>query len=179
MLHPKTSALVIADAPRAGGANTELPLQSLKMLVDGARLLQVPIFFVRYPRSASPGILATTLDEWVLSAETLFDPAMLKWTETELGAAIVTCMRTHIICAGLWLEEAVTLLTLKALSIGMDAFVPVDAVAAINSSNHLAAHARLMQAGAVPTTSEQILREWAALSGDQNIHANITAILAN
>jgi Isochorismatase family len=177
MMHPSTSVLALIDAPVTYLCDAAPSLKNLKMLVDAAVILRVPIFMVRYPDTADVGLLATTYANWSTYPHVVFDPAAVKWQDTKLAQAIAKTERTQLIVSGLWLEEAITLLVLKSLAIGLDTFVPVDATAAINENDGNPAHARLTQAGCVPTTSAQILREWAALSGDAAMQSSIGLLL--
>jgi nicotinamidase-related amidase len=92
-----------------------------------------------------------------------FDPTPADWPSSPLGAALAATGRNQVVVLGVWLEEAVTWLALNCLSVGLDTYVPVDATPAIDAANEPAARARLTQAGAVPTSTAQIIREWAAL----------------
>lgn len=177
MMHPTTSVLTLIDAPANDLCDAAQALRSLKMLNDAAVILRVPIFTVRYPDTPDTGMMAAAYPNRSTHPHVAFDPAAAKWQDTELAQAIAKTGRTQLIVSGLWLEEAITLLALKSLAIGLDTFVPVDATAAINEDNANPSHARLAQAGCVPTTSEQILREWAALSGDTTMQSSIALLL--
>lgn len=67
-----------------------------------------------------------------------------------------------------WLDSgpdvSVVLLSLELLKHGFDVHVPTDACGAISAKAHERAISRLIQAGAVPTTSLQVLFE---LLGDE------------
>jgi hypothetical protein len=177
MLHPSSSVLVVVDAPALLPNVVSLSIGALKTLVDAADLLGVPTISVRYPDTAIPGQIATAGAVSRRVKDIPFDPAAPDWLATQLGTAIAKTGRSQMIVSGLWLEEAITLLVLRGLAFGIDTYVSIDAAIAINPEFALAAHARLTQAGAVPTTTEQILREWAALNADQDIQAKILAML--
>ncbi len=177
MMHPLTSVLTLIDTPTLYLHEAAQALKNLIMLSDAAVVLKVPIFTVRYPNKPNTGLIAAAYPNWVTHPHIAFDPATIKWQDTEIARAIAKTGRTQLIISGLWLEEAITLLALKSLAIGLDTFVPIDATAAINAYDANPAHARLTQAGCVPTTSGQILREWAALSGDATMQSKIGLLL--
>ena len=177
MMNPSTSVLALIDAPAQELCDTAPALKNLKMLDDAAVILRVPVFTVRYPDSLDAGVIATTYPNRSTYPHIVFDLAAVKWQDTELAQAIAKTGRTQLIVSGLWLEEAITLLALKSLAIGLDTYVPVDATAAINEHDANPAHSRLTQAGCVPTTSGQILREWAVLSGDGEMQSSIGILL--
>jgi Isochorismatase family len=177
MMHPSNSVLTLIDSPATEFCDVLQSLKSLKLLHDAATILRVPIFAVRYPDTSDIGIIAAAYPNWSTHKKIAFDPAIFKWQNTQLAQAIVTTTRTQVVIAGFWLEEAVTLLALRSLAIGLDTCVPVDAAAAINENDANTAHCRLTQAGSVPTTSGQILREWAALCGDATMQSHIGHLL--
>ncbi len=178
MLHPSSSILVTVDAPAINPNAALSSMAALKTLIEAAELIFIPTVWVRYPDTAIPGQIATTATVSRSDANIPFDPAASDWPATQLGKAIAKTGRNQMIVAGLWLEEAITMLVLRGLSIGVDTYVSIDATIAINPEFALAAHARLTQAGAVPTTTEQILREWAALSADRDVQAKLIAMLS-
>jgi hypothetical protein len=178
MLHPSSSVLVIVDAPAINPNVATSPMARLKALVDAADMICIPIVLAHYPNTPVPGQIATASTIRRFDVVVPFDPAALDWPATQLGKAIAKAGRNQMIVSGFWLEEAITLLALRGLSIGVDTYVSIDATTAINPEFALAAHARLTQAGAVPTTTEQILREWTALSADASVQARILALLS-
>jgi Isochorismatase family len=178
MLHPSSSVLAIVDAPVIDPNSTLSSIAAIKTLRAVADLLEIPIVPVRFPNTMIPGQIATTAAVSGCDSDIPFDPAAPDWLTTQLGKAIAKTSRNQMIVSGFWLEEAVTFLVLRGLSIGVDTYVTVDATTAINPEFALAAYARLTQAGAVPTTTEQILREWSALSVDTNVQAKILAMLS-
>lgn len=178
MLHPSSSVLVIVDAPALTRNVASTSMAALKTLIDAADLLGIPTVSVRYPDTGIPGHIAIAGTVSKSAADIPFDPAASDWPATQLGKAIAKTGRGQMIVSGFWLEEAVTLLILRGLSIGVDTYLSIDATAAINPECVPAALARLTQAGTVPTTTQQILREWAALNADQNVQAKVLAILS-
>lgn len=164
MLIARTSAVLLVDAP---------PLQSLSLsaqvvstcrrMVDAASLATVPMIVGLYPTATPPGLIAMSLN---LEGDTLtfpLDPSPVGWPSSPLGASLAATGRNQVVVLGVWLEEAVTWLALNCLSVGLDTYVPTDATPAIDADNEPAARARLTQAGAVPISTAQIIREWAAL----------------
>jgi hypothetical protein len=176
MLHPSTSAVVMIDAP--GSTQVVAPsLSALSTLVEAAQLLNIPVIVAGYLTTAAPGVLALVRSTHNLGTLISFDPAAGPWPAAPIAQAIAATGRNQLIVSGFWLEEAVTMLVLKSLAVGLDAYVAIDAIAAINSDHSLAAHARLTQAGAVPTTSDQIAREWAALTDDDQVRSALLALV--
>jgi hypothetical protein len=71
-----------------------------------------------------------------------------------------------LILAGFWLETTVTFLALPALASGFEVFVLMDATPASAETSARPAADRLLQAGAVPITTRQLIAEWIEASPD-------------
>lgn len=177
MLIPDNCALIFVDAASSlrSTASFEIIAGQVQRLIRVARIAKVPTIIARYPADAMHTVLADAVSP-IASMPTLpFHPMPAAWPSTELGRAIAATGRDRIVIAGLWLEEAVTLLSLDCLSVGFDTYVTSDATAVIDPAQQLTARARLAQAGAVPTSTEQIIREWAALLDDIRTAAELIA----
>jgi hypothetical protein len=177
MLHPQSSVLVVVDAAAAISSTTSPSIASLKTLLVAADLLGIPTIATCYPVTAVPVHLGNTGSVGAPILNIPFDPAASDWAATNLGRAIAETERSQMIVSGFWLEEAITMLCLKGLSTGVDTYVPVNAAPAITPKFARTALARLTQAGAVPTTTDQILREWSALSADGNVQSKLIGML--
>jgi hypothetical protein len=88
------------------------------------------------------------------------------WSHSGLADALAAEGRASLILCGFWLETAVTFVALSALASGFDVFVLMDAAPAHAKDTHGPAVHRLVQAGAVPTTTRQLVTEWIEASAD-------------
>jgi hypothetical protein len=88
------------------------------------------------------------------------------WSHSGLADALAAEGRASLILCGFWLETAVTFVALPALAGGFDVFVLMDAAPARAKDAHGPAVHRLVQAGAVPTTTQQLVVEWIEASMD-------------
>lgn len=141
-----------------------------RRLIDVAHALHIPTIAGRFPADATEtNYLADTFPNAPKNALS-FHPKPENWAATDLGQAIAIEGRNQIVVAGFWLEEAVTLLALNCLAVGYDTYVAGDATPTTDPGLEIAARARLAQAGAVPTSTDQVIREWAALHDDP-VHA--------
>lgn len=167
MLVSSTSAVLLVDAPPLRAINLSPHLvSSSRRMFHAASLATVPTIVGLYPTATPPGVIAMSINLDGDVPAYPFDPTPADWPSSPLGAALAATGRNQVVVLGLWLEEAVTWLALNCLSVGLDTYVPTDATPAFDAATEPAARARLTQAGAVPTTTAQIIREWAAL------HAN-------
>jgi nicotinamidase-related amidase len=82
------------------------------------------------------------------------------------------------VLAGFWLETRVTFMALPALAAGFEVFVIVDATAARNADARCAAIHRLLHAGAVLTTTHQLIGEWTETSSDPDQRSALSLLLS-
>jgi hypothetical protein len=82
-----------------------------------------------------------------------------------------------LILAGFWLETTVTFLALPALASGFEAFVLMDATPASTDASARPAADRLLQAGAVPITTRQLIAEWIEASPDGTVRSALSRLV--
>src|SRR5512145_1796651 len=82
------------------------------------------------------------------------------WSHSGLATTLAALGRPSLVLCGFWLETTVTFIALPALASGFDVFVLMDAAPALADDSHDPAAHRLLQAGAVPTTTRQLVAEW-------------------
>ena len=99
------------------------------------------------------------------------------WAETPLGLALAKTSRTSLLICGYWLDECITFTALNALGEGYDIFLLTDASPPLDVGERHMAILRLVQAGIVPTTTRQALREWAAEIADARQRDQLLALL--
>ena len=100
-----------------------------------------------------------------------------RWVNTILAAALASENRTNLILSGFWLEGNVTFAALNALADGFDVFVLLDLSLPSEGDAGPAAVQRLHQAGVVPSTSVQLIQEWAAVTADPAAREQLLALL--
>jgi len=92
-----------------------------------------------------------------------FDFAASVYSEEELSGILSEPSATNttsVLIAGCYAETLITDVALSTLKLGYDTFVIWDRVWAISEMGLEAAKARLLQAGAVPTSVDQVLHRW-------------------
>jgi hypothetical protein len=88
------------------------------------------------------------------------------WSSSGMHTALVTQRRASLVACGFWLETTVTFLLLPALACGFDVFLALDVSPARSEDARGPAEDRLLQAGAVPATADQLVSEWMEASTD-------------
>lgn len=175
MLQPELSLLIGIDAPLRD------PIPAAVSMTDAlfkvATSLTVPVLIAAYPQSLEPGIIVTCCPEASRYQRLPFEPATSPWTSTVLASEIFASSRRQLIVCGFWLEEAVTLFVLQTLYAGLDVYVSSDATGAIVHDQQSTLLSRLVQHNAVVTTTEQVLREWGALTTDERKRSALAPFL--
>lgn len=166
------SVLVLDSAGEPSDLNADAMAGRDRML-RAASLCGVPAF-----RAARE--LAHTLTQATSSSShALYSPPMpgSPWAETPLGLALAKASRTSLIICGYWLDECITFTALNALAEGYDIFLLTDASPPLDTGERHMAILRLVQAGIVPTTTRQALREWAVEISDAQQRDQLLALL--
>ena len=98
------------------------------------------------------------------TCQQIYSPPMSgnPWGETPLGLALASASRSSLLICGYWLDECITFTALNALAEGYDIYLLTDASPPLDIADGHTAITRLVQAGIVPTTTRQVIREWAA-----------------
>jgi nicotinamidase-related amidase len=99
------------------------------------------------------------------------------WSGSGLHAALAAQPRSSLILAGFWLETTVTFLALPALASGFEVFVLMDATPASADASARPAADRLLQAGAVPITTRQLIAEWIEASPDGTVRSALSRLV--
>ncbi len=177
LLNPNTSVLLVLDSLPPNASIAPESITSVNKLIAAATLVSAPAFAAHSPSGIShlSGIATSYSTATITSHD--FDATAADLSTTLLGQSIASTGRTQLIVCGHWLEADVTLAVLRALAIGYDTFFPVDAAPVRDPHHTSITHMRLVHAGAVPTTTAQILREWSALTRASATSADLLALL--
>jgi len=144
-------------------------------IVRAAHLCNVPTF--RAAREASHAACHDA--DGASSEQQIYGPAMpgSPWAESPLGIALAKTGRNSLLICGYWLDECITFTALNALGEGYDIFLLTDASPPLDNKKRHMAILRLVQAGIVPTTTRQALREWAAEIADTQQRDELLALI--
>jgi nicotinamidase-related amidase len=171
LLQPADCCVVLVD-PRARHLGRLAPARHaelagcLNLTLDAAAVGAAPIHLAFAGAPSDP-------HEWVAVPPPLavahihgLGTAGSCWSGSGLQGALAAQPRSCLILAGFWLETTVTFLALPALASGFEVFVLMDATPASADTSARPAADRLLQAGAVPITTRQLIAEWIEASSD-------------
>ncbi|MEM6551379.1 MAG: isochorismatase family protein [Planctomycetota bacterium] len=99
------------------------------------------------------------------------------WDDPAAISTIERLGQSKLIFAAPSIETGVTLPALQAMVDGYQVYVVTDASGATSSDAHEMAVARLIQAGVIPVTWQQVTHEWLAASPNATVQDAVTAIL--
>jgi nicotinamidase-related amidase len=85
---------------------------------------------------------------------------MNSWEDEAFVAAVKKTGRKKLVIAALWTEVCLTFPTLMALRDGYQVYAVEDCSGGTSEMAHRAAMQRVVQAGAVPVTWNQVMLEW-------------------
>lgn len=163
LLRPVECGLLLIETvlePTSDGFADEAYSRNIAAIKLAAALAEVPVHRALYSVAA---VAAVENDgAAIIDAPHAFSPSLVNWRDSPLGVAIADTGRPCIIIAGFWLEEAVTFSVLSALGEGFDTYAMFDVTRTLDAPTTSLAQQRLILAGAVPTASGQVIREWAA-----------------
>lgn len=82
------------------------------------------------------------------------------WEDENLKKAVKNSGKKKVVLAGLWTEACTLFPAVSMKEDGYDVYVVTDACGGATKEAHDMAVARMIQAGVVPVTSEQVCLEW-------------------
>lgn len=145
-------------------------------ILQAASPCGIPAFFAARARDhatqAALGATARSFNPLVYSCCT----TGVLWAETSLAHALAATDRSSLLLCGYWLDECITFTALNALGEGYDVYVLTDASPPLDLAERDTTILRLLQAGVVPTTTKQAIREWAADTADASQRDQLLAL---
>jgi Isochorismatase family len=173
LLRPSECSVLIVDALNSQDSEFTV-IANRDRVLEAASMCGIPSFVALYLHDPTTGE-PTNLSE---SARYYSFPAIgVLWQDSAFGRALAQTGRSSVLLCGHWLEEYITFAAIKALSEGYDAYILADASPTRDGNAREMALLRLVQAGVVPTTTRQVIREWAADFSDTTYMNRLLALL--
>lgn len=165
LLTPKNCALVLIDhQPQMAFGVQSIDRQILKNNVIGlaksAKAHGVPTVLTAVASKTFSGPIWPEILEVFPGQEPIERTSMNSWDNAEFRAAIEATGRKKILIAALWTEVCLTMPTLEMIAAGYEIYFVEDACGGTSVNAHEMAIERIVQAGAVPLTWQQVLLEW-------------------
>jgi len=134
-------------------------------LARAAKAFDVPTILTTVETSSFSGEMWPQLLD-VFPAQTPIErTSMNSWEDQNFVAEVESKGRKKLVMAALWTEVCLTFPALQAIEAGYEVYAVVDASGGTSTDAHDMAMQRLIQAGVVPVTWQQVLlefqRDWA------------------
>jgi nicotinamidase-related amidase len=166
VLTPQNSQLIIIDhQPQMAFGVQSIDRQTLKNNVVGlakaARAFDIPTVITTVESDSFSGRTYPEILDVFPGKAILERTSMNSWDDQKVRDALAANGRKKIIVAGLWTEVCNTTFALSAmLEGGYEIYMVADASGGTSKDAHDFAMQRMVQAGVVPVTWQQVLLEW-------------------
>ena len=164
------SLVVVAPAPRdlasLGHSLRVVTRHNLMAITLAANIANVPTFVFSIGLKLGTHAFAREFRD-IKHKEFLGEAYAIPWQSTSFKNALAEEDRYSLVLAGFWLEHQIIATALHALADSYDVYVSMDASPARVQPAAPLSHDRLIQAGATPVATSQIIHEWSLeLPGD-------------
>ncbi|AGW95002.1 MULTISPECIES: hydrolase [Cupriavidus] len=166
VLTPHNSQLIIIDhQPQMAFGVQSMDRQAMKNNVVGlakaAKIFNIPTTITTVESESFSGFTYPELLDVFPDQKTLERTSMNSWDDQKVRDALKANGRNKVIVAGLWTEVCNTTFALCAMLEGnYEIYMVADASGGTSKEAHDYAMQRMVQAGAVPVTWQQVLLEW-------------------
>ncbi|TWC10884.1 MULTISPECIES: hydrolase [unclassified Pseudomonas] len=170
LLNPTNSALILIDhQPQMAFGVQSIDRQTLKNntvgLAKAAKIFNVPTIYTSVETESFSGYIWPELLAVHPDQKPIERTSMNSWEDKALVDAVKATGRKKLIIAALWTEVCLTFPALEALAEGYEVYIVTDASGGTSKEAHDMSVQRMIQAGAVPVTWQQVLleyqRDWA------------------
>src|SRR5215212_1464496 len=165
LLTPQNSILLLIDhqPQMAFGVQSHdraLILNNTVGLAKGAKVFGVPTILTTVAARSFSGPIFPEIQA-VFPDQRPFDrTSMNTWDDQRIRDAVKATGRPKLVIAGLWTEVCVTMPAIEALKAGYQVYAVADASGGTSKEAHDQAMARMVQAGVIPVTWQQVMLEW-------------------
>ena len=166
VLTPENSQLIIIDhQPQMAFGVQSIDRQTLKNNVVGlakaAKVFGIPTIITTVETDSFSGKTYPEILDVFPGHQILERTSMNSWDDQKVRDALKANGRKKVIVAGLWTEVCNTTFALCAMLEGdYEIYMVADASGGTSKDAHDFAMQRMVQAGAVPVTWQQVLLEW-------------------
>ncbi len=147
------------------GVDRQSIINNTVALGKAARVFDVPVVLTTVETKSFSGNLWPQIRAVFPEQPAIERSSMNAWDDKTFVAAIKATGRKKIVLAGLWTEVCVTFPSVQAIHDGYEVYVVEDCCGDVSQLAHDNAMKRVIQAGAKPVTSLQVMlefqRDWA------------------
>jgi nicotinamidase-related amidase len=182
LLTPQNSTLLLVDhqPQMAFGVQSHdrgLILNNTVGLAKAAKVFKVPTILTTVAAETFSGPLFPEIQAVFPEQKPIDRTTMNAWEDERVRNAVRQAGRPKLIIAGLWTEVCVVLPMIDAKEAGYEVYVVADASGGTSQEAHELAIARMIQAGAIPVTWQQVMLEWQRDWARQETYAAVNDIV--
>ncbi|WP_186022880.1 hydrolase [Burkholderia gladioli] len=166
VLTPQNSQLIIIDQqPQMAFGVQSIDRQTLKnnvvALAKAAKVFKVPTTITTVESESFSGCTYPELLDVFPGQKVLERTSMNSWDDQKVRDALAANGRKKVVVSGLWTEVCNTTFALCAmLEGGYEIYMVADASGGTSQDAHDYAMQRMIQAGVIPVTWQQVMLEW-------------------
>lgn len=165
LLTPENSTMIFIDhQPQMAFGVTSIDRQLLKnnviALAKSAKVFNVPTILTTVETKSFSGNMWPELLAVFPDQEPVERTSMNSWEDKGFVAAVEKAGRKKLVIAALWTEVCLTFPSLEALRDGYEVYAVVDASGGTSQDAHEYSLQRVIQAGVIPVTWQQVLLEY-------------------
>ena len=166
LLTPQNCQLIIIDQqPQMAFGVQSIDRQTLKnnvtALAKAAKVFKVPTTITTVETESFSGHTYPEILEVFPKQKILERTSMNSWDDQNVRDALAANRRKKVVVAGLWTEVCNVMFALSAMREGgYEIYMVADASGGTSMDAHNYAMQRMVQAGVVPVTWQQVLLEW-------------------
>ena len=170
LLTPENCTVIFIDhqpqmAFGVASIDRQLLFNNVIGLAKAAKIFKVPVILTTVETKSFSGYMWPDLLALFPGQEPIERTSMNSWQEKKFVAAVEKAGRKKLVMAALWTEVCLAFPAIQALEAGYEVYAVEDASGGTSEAAHRCAMQRIVQAGAVPVTWQQVLlefqRDWA------------------
>lgn len=165
LLNPQNSAVIFIDhQPQMAFGVANIDRQQLKNntvgLAKAAKIFNVPTIYTSVERESFSGYIWPELLAVHPESTPIERTSMNSWEDPKFVEAVKATGRKKLVMAALWTEVCLNFPTLMAIEAGYEVYIVTDASGGTSVDAHERSIDRMVQAGAIPVTWQQVLLEY-------------------
>lgn len=165
LLDPQNSTLIFIDhQPQMSFGVANIDRQQLKnntvALAKAGKIFNVPVIYTSVETESFSGYIWPELLAVHPESKPIERTSMNSWEDAKFVEAVEKTGRKKLIISALWTEVCLTFPALMAMKEGYEVYVVTDTSGGTSVDAHERSVQRMVQAGAIPVTWQQVLLEY-------------------
>ena len=181
LLTPENSALLLIDhQPQmifgVRSHDRQALRNNVEALAKSAKTFEVPTVLTTVAAESFSGPLIPEIRSVFPENEVYDRTSMNTWDDKRVVQDLANTGRKKLVIAALWTEVCLNMAAIDAMKDGYDVYFVTDASGGTSNEAHDMTVQRLIQAGAIPVTWQQVMLEWQRDWARQETYEAVTGI---